>query len=135
MIAPGDAGAREAGIPVAEHESSERRRERELREAQKVVAHLRGVTLDAAAQALEDHAVLTGTSVTDVVREVLAHRPVIRPRRLTYITDLDAWAATGRARPDPSAACDDTPAPNEDLSCEAGPAPPASGGQGPTARA
>jgi hypothetical protein len=29
-----------------------------------------------------DHAVLMGTSVIEVVRELLAHRPVIRPRVL-----------------------------------------------------
>jgi hypothetical protein len=44
-------------------------------------ANLR-VTLDEAAQALKDHAVLVGTSVIEVVRELLAHRPVIRPRVL-----------------------------------------------------
>jgi hypothetical protein len=79
------------------------RDERELREAARVLAHLRGLTPDDAAQALEDHAVLVGTSVIEVARDVLAHRPVIRPRVLTPVTDLDLWAATGRPSPAPSA--------------------------------
>jgi len=56
--------------------------ERDLREAERVLAHLRGMTLDEAAQALKDHAVLVGSSVIEVVRELLAHRPIIRPRVL-----------------------------------------------------
>jgi hypothetical protein len=61
------------------------------------------VTLDEAAQALKDHAVLVGTSVIEVARELLAHRPVIRPRVLTPVTDLQSWAATGRGSPAPPA--------------------------------
>jgi hypothetical protein len=71
--------------------------ERELREAERVLAHLRGLTLDEAARALSDHAELTGTSAIEVARDVLAHRPVIRPRVLRDITDLESWAETGRA--------------------------------------
>src|SRR3954470_12997370 len=54
--------------------------ERELRGAERVLADLRGVTLDEAAQGLKGHAVLTGTSVIEVACELLAHRPVVRPR-------------------------------------------------------
>jgi hypothetical protein len=54
-------------------EPNKLRVERELREAERVVAHLRGVTLDEAAQALKDHATLSGTSVIHVAREVIAH--------------------------------------------------------------
>jgi hypothetical protein len=75
------------------------RDERELREAARVLAHLRSLTPEDAAQALEDHAVLVGISVIEVAREVLAHRPVIRPRVLTRVTDLELWAATGRGSP------------------------------------
>jgi hypothetical protein len=71
--------------------------ERERRRAERVLAHLRGITLDEAARALGDHARLTGTSVVEVARDVLAHRPVVRPRVLRQITDLESWAATGRA--------------------------------------
>jgi hypothetical protein len=77
--------------------------ERELREAERVLAHLRGITLDEAARALGDHARLTGTSAVEVARDVLAHRPVIRPRVLRHITDLESWAETGRAGTDASA--------------------------------
>jgi outer membrane protein TolC len=73
--------------------------ERDLREAERVLAHLRGLSLDEAAQALKDHAVLVGTSVIEVARELLAHRPVIRPRVLRRVTDLESWAATGRGSP------------------------------------
>lgn len=58
------------------------RDERELREAARVLAHLRRLTREDAAQALKDHAALVETSVIEVAREVLAHRPVIRPRVL-----------------------------------------------------
>jgi hypothetical protein len=85
------------------------RDERELREAARVLAHLRGLTPDDAAQALEDHAVLVGTSAIEVARDVLAHRPVIRPRVLTHVTDLELWAATGRGSPGPPASADDIP--------------------------
>jgi hypothetical protein len=67
------------------------------------MAHQRGITLDEAAQALKLHAVLAGTSVIEVARELLAHRPVIRPRVLTPVTDLELWAATGRPSPARSA--------------------------------
>jgi hypothetical protein len=90
-------------------ERNKLRVEHELREAESAVAHLRGVTLDDAAQALKDRAVLMGTSVIDVVRDVLAHRPAIGPRRLTVLTDLDAWAASGRSGPTPLAATDGLP--------------------------
>jgi hypothetical protein len=73
--------------------------ERDLREAERVLAHLRGVTLGEAAQALKDHALLMGTSVIEVARELLAHRPIIRPRVLRRVTDLNSWAATGRGSP------------------------------------
>jgi hypothetical protein len=73
-----------------------------LREAERVLAHLRGLSLNEAAQALKDHAVLAGTSVVEVARDLIAHRPVIRPRVLRPATDLDGWAATGRADPGPS---------------------------------
>jgi hypothetical protein len=76
--------------------------ERELREAERVLANLRGLTLDEAAQALKDHAVLAATSVIEVARELLAHRPVIRPRVLTPVTDLESWAVTGRGDHAPS---------------------------------
>jgi hypothetical protein len=76
--------------------------ERELREAERVLADLRGTTLDEAARALGDHARLSGTSVVEVARDVLAHRPVIRPRVLRHITDLESWAETGRAGTDAS---------------------------------
>jgi hypothetical protein len=76
--------------------------ERELREAERVLADLRGVTLDEAAQGLKVHAVLAETSVIAMARELLAHPPVIRPRVLTPLTDLDSWAATGRGDPAPS---------------------------------
>jgi hypothetical protein len=77
--------------------------ERELREAERVLAHLRNVTLDEAAQALKDHAELMGTPVVDVARELarelLAHQPVIRPRVLRHVTDPQRWAETDRAHP------------------------------------
>jgi hypothetical protein len=76
--------------------------ERELREAERVLAHLHGVSLDDAARALKNHAELTGTSVVEVARDLIAHRPVIRPRVLRPLTDLDWWAATGRGDPEPS---------------------------------
>ncbi|WP_433784706.1 hypothetical protein ACQPX6_00535 [Actinomycetospora sp. CA-101289] len=76
--------------------------ERDLREAERVLAHLRGISLDEAAQALKVHAVLAGTSVIEVARDVIAHRPVIRPRVLRSVTDLDGWAATGRGDPAPA---------------------------------
>jgi hypothetical protein len=73
-----------------------------LREAERVLAHLRGISLNEAAQALKVHAVLAGTSVIEVARDLIAHRPVIRPRVLRSVTDLDRWAATGRGDPRPS---------------------------------
>ena len=76
--------------------------ERELREAERVLAHLRGITLDEAAQGLKYHAVLAGTSVIAAARELLAHRPVIRPRVLSPVTDLESWAVTGRGDHAPS---------------------------------
>ena len=90
------------------------RDERELREAERVLAHLRDLTLDDAAQALKDHAVLVGTSVIEVARDVLAHRPVIRPRILSRVTDLELWAATGRGSPGPSSSTGQTPAHEKD---------------------
>ena len=90
------------------------RDERELREAERVLAHLRGLSLDDAAQALRDHAILVGTSVIEVARDVLAHRPVIRPRILSRVTDLELWAATGRATPGPSAPTSQIPAHEKD---------------------
>ena len=102
------------------------RDERELREAARVLAHLRGLTLEDATQALKDHAVLVGTSVIEVAREVLAHRPVIRPRVLTPVTDLELWAATGRGNPGPSASADHAPTRRTDTpgtDRAAGPAP------------
>jgi hypothetical protein len=91
--------------------------EREQREAERVLAHLRGITLDEAAQALKDHAVLAGTSVIQVARELLAHRPVIRPRVLAPVTDLESWAATGRGSPAPSA--QESPIPTQRTNREA----------------
>lgn len=91
------------------------RDERELREAARVLAHLRGLTLDDATQALEDHAALMGTSTTELARDVLAHRPVLRPRILTRVTDLELWAATGRGSPGPSASADHIPPQRVDL--------------------
>jgi hypothetical protein len=73
--------------------------EGQLRQAERVLSRLRGIGLDEAAQALKDHAVLAGTSVIEVARELIAHRPVIRPRVLTPVTDLESWAATGRGDP------------------------------------
>ena len=81
-------------------QSRERLRvERELREAERVLAHLRNVTLDEAAQALKDHAELMGIPVVEVARELLAHRPVIRPRVLRRVTDMERCAETDRAGP------------------------------------
>jgi hypothetical protein len=51
---------------------------------------------------LKVHAVLAGTSVIAMARELIAHPPVIRPRVLTPATDLESWAATGRGDPAPS---------------------------------
>jgi hypothetical protein len=90
-------------VTRTERDRDRLRVERELREAERVLAYLRGLTLDEAAQALKLHAVLAGTSVIEVARDVLAHRPVIRPRVLTPVTDLDLWVATGRPSPAPSA--------------------------------
>lgn len=75
--------------------------ERDLREAERVLAHLRGTSLNEAAQALKEHAVLAGTSVIEVARNLIAHRPVVRPRVLRPVTDLDWWAATGQGDPGP----------------------------------
>jgi hypothetical protein len=72
-----------------------------LREAERVLAHPRGISLNEAAQALKDHAVLAGTSVIEVARALIAHRPVIRPCVLRPVTDLDGWAATGRGHSEP----------------------------------
>ncbi|WP_433028519.1 hypothetical protein [Actinomycetospora sp. CA-053990] len=90
------------------------RDERELREATRVLAHLRGLSPEDAAKALEDHAVLVGTTALEVAREVLAHRPVIRDRVLTRVTDLELWAATGRGSPGPPASRDHIPAQRTD---------------------
>jgi hypothetical protein len=88
-------------MPRTERDRDRLRVERDLREAERVLAHLRGISLNQAAQALKDHAVLAGTSVIEVARELIAHRPVIRPRVLRPLTDLDRWAATGRGDPGP----------------------------------
>jgi hypothetical protein len=108
---PRSAGVRAAGGTVARtrRDRERPRDERELREAARVLAHLRGLSLEDAAQALEDHAVLVGTSVIEMAREVLPHRPGIRPRVLTRVTDLEQWAATGRGSPGPPASADDIP--------------------------
>jgi hypothetical protein len=83
-------------MPRTERGRDRLRVERDLREAERVLAHLRGISLDEAAQALKDHAVLARTSVIEVARDLIAHRPVIRPRVLRLVDDLDGWAATGR---------------------------------------
>jgi hypothetical protein len=62
-------------------ERNRNRVEQELRHGEKAIAHLRGVSLDEAAQLLQVHAVLTGTSVLDVARDVLASRPAVVRRR------------------------------------------------------
>jgi hypothetical protein len=80
-------------MPRTERRRDRLRVERELREAERVLAHLRGLSLDEAARALKDHADTTGMPVIDVARDLLAHRPIIRPRVLRHVTDLDAWAA------------------------------------------
>jgi hypothetical protein len=64
-----------------------------------LAAHLRGISLDEAARALKDHAVLAGTPVIEVARDLIVHRPVIRPRVLMPVTDLDWWAGDGSRKP------------------------------------
>jgi hypothetical protein len=82
----------------AERDRERLRAERDLREAERILAHLRGVTLDEAAQALKDHAVLVGTSMIEVARELLAHRPVIRPRVLRVPDLREARARSSRPK-------------------------------------
>jgi hypothetical protein len=55
------------------------RTENDLREAETLIARLRGVSVDQAARALSDHASLMGISVSDLAGAVITGRATVGP--------------------------------------------------------
>ncbi|HEY2221461.1 hypothetical protein [Actinomycetospora sp.] len=70
------------------------RAENDLRQAETLIARLRGVTVDDAARALTDHAGLMGISVMDLAGAVISGRAIVGPTRRPRTPG-------GRPTPDP----------------------------------